>query len=230
METELKNLIGFWGQYLPNEQTCETLQRACPNTEYLWDELSRRQWLRKGASGQYGLAPQALHFFEQSSERIPKHMALEILEKMCERVHTWNTYASSNGLSSIAAVAVWGSVARPTAIDHGDIDVCLVWRHTTTEASNDDTAPVVCDPTNRWDVEDKVEQWIAFHPLINISGVDQWEEFGAQSDFSAQLVYADELWSQQQNDGVPPHEAQTMRKYANTWLEIHPKCVKMYKR
>lgn len=231
METELKNLIGFWNQHLPNEQTAQSLQHVYPNAERLWMELERRQWLRQGASGQYGLAPQAQHFFEQSAERIPKHMALDILHQMRERVHTWNTYAQRSGLSSIAAVAVWGSVARSSATDHGDIDVCLVWRHSLSDGTfQEHASPVVCDHSNRWDIEDKVEQWIAFHPLINISGLDQWEEFGAQTDFSAKLVYADRLWSEQDNDGVPHHEAHMMRQYANTWLEITPKCAKMYKR
>lgn len=231
MENELKNLIGFWNDHLPNEQTSESLQRVYPNAELLWKELERRQWLRQGASGQYGLAPQAQHFVEQSAERIPKPVALDILSQMRERVQTWNTYAERNGLSSIAAVAVWGSVARPSALDHGDIDLCLVWRHRTAgETLLDEVAPVVCDPSNRWDIEDKVEQWIAFHPLINISGVDQWEEFGAQADFNAKLVYADLLWHQNDKGGIPPHEARMMRTYADTWLEIDPKCAKIYKR
>lgn len=229
MDTELKNFIGFWNENLPNEQTLESLQRIHPNASDLWAELERRKWLRKGASGKCGLAPQAIHFFEHRPQRISHARALLLITNVCQRIQQWNSYAHAKGLPTIAATAVWGSVARPDTRDHGDVDISLVWRHNERKHSIQTAAPVACNENDRWDIEDKVEQWVASDPLISISGVDQWEEFGEQKDFHARLICTDGDWDN--NDtGVSSLEAHIMRKYANTWLEMDAKCVKMYKR
>lgn len=226
---------------MATEQTAESLQNALEkqrdyvNTDVqaIWGELKKRQWLRQGLSGQYGLASQAIHFAEQPEQRISRSDALDIVQHMCSRIVTWNAYAKLKNLPTIAASAVWGSVARPGAIDHGDVDVCLIWRRAAPNATpviELDVSPVECNENCVWDIEDKVEQWLAYHPAINISGLDQWEEFGLQDDFVAGLVFADQLWHEGDATGVCKREAQTMRTFANRQLEMEPKCAKIYKR
>lgn len=243
MDTQLKFIINFWNQYLATEQTVDSLYKSLQkkqlentmNVGLLWNDLHSRQWLRKGTSGQYGLASQAIHFAEQPEQRISRSEALEIVQQMCSRIQMWNQYAQLKVLPTVAACAVWGSVARPEAVDHGDVDVCLVWRRARANASSvpapDVSAipPVECNENCVWDIEDKVEQWLAHHPTVNISGVDQWEEFGLQKDFAAALVFADECW-EEDNTGISEIQAQTMRTFANRQLEMGPKCAKIYKR
>lgn len=234
----LKTLVNFWTENLANEQTLESLQNSLQNlcsptdVKSLWSELEQRQWLKQGASGLFGLGPQALHYAEQSPTRISRAEALNIVQDMCERIHVWNEYANARSLPTIAATALWGSVARAHAPDHGDVDVCLLWRRPShvVQKHSSRTAPVVCDETDIWDVEDKVEQWVASHPLINISGIDQWEEFGLQKDFCAYLVFMDWQWEQGDDTGIPPLQSQTMRRFACRQLEIAPKCAKIHKR
>lgn len=211
----------------------QTLLENAIDVQGVWEELKKRQWLRQGVSGQYGLAPQAIHFSEQLEQRISRSDALEIVQQMCSRIHVWNEYAQVKNLPTIAATAVWGSVARPQAIDHGDVDVCLVWRrapHNALSLTSPPASPVECNENCVWDIEDKVEQWVAHHPAISISGLDQWEEFGLQNDFAAALVFADQLWQEGDNTGVCERESQTMRTFANRQLEMTPKCAKIYKR
>ena len=243
MDTQLKFIINFWNQYLATEQTVDSLYKSLQqkqlentvNVEVLWGELHSRQWLRQGASGQYGLASQAIHFAEQPEQRMSHSEALEIVQQMCSRIQMWNQYAQLKVLPTVAACAVWGSVARPEAVDHGDVDVCVVWRRPRTNASSvpvpdvPAVSPVECNENCMWDIEDKVEQWLACHPAVNISGVDQWEEFGLQKDFAAALVFTDECW-EEDNTGISEIQAQTMRTFANRQLEMAPKCAKIYKR
>lgn len=234
----LKTLINFWTENLANEQTLESLQNNLINmyspteVKELWDDLEQRQWLKQGASGLFGLVPQALHYAEHNPTRISRAEALDIVQNMCARIRVWNEYATKGNLPTIAATAVWGSVARATTLDHGDVDVCLLWRRTqrSTQTTPSVPSPVLCDETDVWDIEDKVEQWIAYHPLINISGVDQWEEFGLQEDFCASLVFMDEQWEQGDETGIPLLQSQSMRRFTCGQLEIAPKCAKIYKR
>lgn len=234
----LKTLVNFWTKNLANEQTLESLQNnlknlcAPPDVKEMWGELEQRQWLKQGASGLFGLVPQALHYAEHNPTRISRAKALDIVQEMCSRIRVWNEYANKRNLPSIAATAVWGSVARASTPDHGDVDVCLLWRRSSSLAHPERsvTAPVVCDENDTWDIEDKVEQWVAFHPLINISGIDQWEEFGLQEDFCAYLVFTDCSWEQGDDTGIPLIQSQTMRRFASRQLEIAPKCAKIHKR
>ncbi len=234
----LKTLINFWAENLANEQTLESLQNNLINlcsptdVEEVWSDLKHRQWLKQGASGLFGLVPQAIQYAERNPTRISRAEALDIVQGMCSRIQVWNEYANERNLPTIAATAVWGSVARHTAPDHGDIDVCLLWRRDPhfPQTTLSVTAPVVCDENDAWDIEDKVEQWVAFHPLINISGVDQWEEFGEQKDFCASLVFTDWQWEQRDDTGIPLVQSQTMRRFACRQLEIAPKCAKIHKR
>lgn len=228
MSDTLSSFIAYWSTNQASEQTPQTVKSwPFTNTDALWDDLSQRQWLRQGHSGGWGLAPQAIQYAHQNTTRISPLQAQNLIEQTLQRVGQWNTYAEKRGLAHIAWMGVWGSVAAPNATDHGDVDLCVVWRRPkAVPIATEDPPPVVCNEHNRWDLEDRVEEWIAQDPLVNISGVDQWEEFGPQPHFCARTIFCDSLWSNNNDEGVSPQEAHTARLYTTKGLPLKQNVVK----
>lgn len=211
----LQHFIRAWLHSGQEEHTPDSAMGFSSNAHMLWQQLDERNWLRKGASGKWGLSPQAIHFADKPATRISPAQAQDALAHIRARVHTWNAWALENGLPTLAAVAVWGSAARPSATSHGDVDLAVVWRRPlsySTPSLSIHPAPLPLEnnlPT--WEVEERVEAWLEEISPVTISGVDQWEEFGQQDDFATRLLHLDEGLSGSGFclEGVKPYEWET---------------------
>lgn len=237
MEQELKNIVMKWLSSGVEEQSfasfCQLVQNSnepIEKSKQLWLTLLDNNWLRLGASGLYGLSPQAVSLADKTSVRLTKMQADELVLNMLERVYQWNAFAEPLDLPVIAAVNAWGSYANPNKDNFGDVDVSVLWRKghpldPSTVASIE--PPFKCTLTDVWEIEDQVEEWVFHNPLINVSGIDQWEEFGKQDDFFQRVLYQDELLQQGNYQNIRVSEAQTYQQFVRNWNNLKSKTKKI---
>ena len=199
-------LLNKWDQLGQHELSQEQLALMCPasvDVEQFVQNALQSGMLVEGASGGFGMGVSAINLLQNSDARITPAQAQETLSGVTSFIHQWNALAAHRRWPTIAAACVWGSCARPNAIDHGDVDVAIVWRQPQDHASAFPTinvskalaiASLLPDDPSSWDVEDAVEDCLSSFPHLSLSGVDQWEEMSKYPQFAARILVQDQFW------------------------------------
>ena len=193
----------------------------------VWSTLVAAEFVQ-ATDAQWTLTPNALQWWHKKPARHPVEQGWASVGQCLGRIHAWNEHAQLSGAPTVAALAVWGSLARPGTTEIGDVDLAIVWRRPgqcgppTPPPSpplraalqarlNTMPLPPSCAEREEW-----LEQWLETLPLVGVSGVDQWDELSVRAPLSALCVWAaSDTSSGHYGPGLRTHELDALWRHAS---------------